>query len=74
MAGASLRCECTEKVSKKLINEWVKENIDIKPKPTSKSVRFQQLQQTQNTVIEPVQAEVDNRSRQRQITDFFTRA
>ena len=74
MAGASLRCECTEKVSKKLINEWVKKNIDIKPKPTSKSVRFQQLQQTQNTVIEPVQAEVDNRSRQRQITDFFTRA
>ena len=74
MAGASLRCVCTEKVSKKLINEWVKENIDIKPKPTSKSVRFQQLQQTQNTVIEPVQAEVDNRSRQRQITDFFTRA
>ena len=31
MAGASLRHESTEKVSKKMVNNWVKKHIDIKP-------------------------------------------
>ena len=57
-----------------MVNEWVKENIDIKPKKTSKSSRFQQVQRRQNAVAEPDQAELPNRERQRQITDFFTRA
>ena len=74
MAGDSFQQETTEKVSKKMVNEWVKENIDIKPKKTSKSSRFQQVQRRQNAVAEPDQAELPNRERQRQITDFFIRA
>ena len=40
MAGTSFQHECSEKESKKLVNEWVNKNIDIKPKPTSKNIRF----------------------------------
>ena len=67
MAGDSFQQETTEKVSKKMVNEWVKENIDIKPKKTSKSSRFQQVQRRQNAVAEPDQADLPNRDRQRQI-------
>ena len=49
MAGTSFKQECTEKESKTLVKEWVKANIDIKPKPTSKNIRFQQVQKKQNT-------------------------
>ena len=73
MAGASLRHESTEKVSKKMVNDWVKKHIDIKPKPSSKNVRFQQVQQKQNRVAETDLAVFPNSERQRQITDFFTR-
>ena len=73
MAGASLRHESTEKVSKKMVNDWVKKHIDIKPKPSSKNFRFQQVQQKQNRVAETDLAVFPNSERQRQITDFFTR-
>ena len=74
MAGTSFQHECSEKESKKLVNEWVKENIDIKPKPTSKTIRFQQVHKKQNTGAEIGQAEYPKKGGQRQITDFFTRS
>ena len=56
-----------------MVNDWVKKHIDIKPKPSSKNFRFQQVQQKQNRVAETDLAVFPNSERQRQITDFFTR-
>ena len=69
-AGPSIFTSISAEESKKKVREWVLQNIEIKPKPKVKDMRFSNYpRREQADQMEPQ----GQHSAQRKITDFFSR-